>query len=121
VLGAIGVGSGSLIALIGGLVLVCLGMGAAFVVATTAALAEVRKEDAGVTAGVVNTGHELGGALGVAAATAAFGIGAVAGGPVGGSLTALVVVAAGAALASILAAAVFPRGRVAHVANPHGH
>jgi EmrB/QacA subfamily drug resistance transporter len=121
VLGAIGVGSGSLIALIGGLVLVCLGMGAAFVVATTAALAEVRQEDAGVTAGVVNTGHELGGALGVAAATAAFGIGAVAGGPVGGSLTALVVVAAGAALASILAAAVFPRGRVAHVANPHGH
>src|SRR5690606_4583969 len=64
VLAAVGVGSGSVVAFAAGVALVCLGIGAAFVVATTSALSSVRHEDAGVTAGVVNTGHELGGAVG---------------------------------------------------------
>jgi hypothetical protein len=43
-----------------------LGAGAVFVTATTTALAHVAAHKAGVGSGIINTFHELGGALGVA-------------------------------------------------------
>ncbi|NKY34260.1 MFS transporter [Nocardia speluncae] len=54
-------------ALIIGLTIAAAGQGAAIVTATTTALANVDHARAGVTSGLVNTFHEVGSALGVAA------------------------------------------------------
>lgn len=43
-----------------------LGLGAAFVTATTTAMAHVDPHDAGMASGLINTGHELGATLGIA-------------------------------------------------------
>lgn len=59
--------------LVPGLAIVSLGLGPVFVVATSSALAGVPDRDAGLASGVVNTGHEVGGALGLAAVAAALG------------------------------------------------
>ncbi|MBN9344885.1 MAG: MFS transporter [Devosia sp.] len=53
--------------LITGISIAALGLGGAFVAATTTALSNVAHEEAGVMSGVINTFHEVGGALGVAA------------------------------------------------------
>ncbi|MGW7140528.1 MFS transporter [Streptomyces xanthophaeus] len=53
--------------LVPGFALLALGLGAAFVCATTAALSEVPADRAGLASGLVGTSHELGAALGVAA------------------------------------------------------
>ncbi|MFD3697642.1 MFS transporter [Streptomyces sp. NPDC058646] len=53
--------------LVPGFALLALGLGAAFVCATTAALSEVAPEHSGLASGTVGTAHELGAALGVAA------------------------------------------------------
>lgn len=50
-----------------GIAIGAAGLGATLVAATTTALARVAHHDAGITSGVVNTFHELGAALGVAA------------------------------------------------------
>jgi EmrB/QacA subfamily drug resistance transporter len=103
-----------------GLVLVALGLGPAFVVATTTALSRVRHTEAGLASGIVNTGHEVGGAFGVAAMAAI----------VGGSSMSLLdpssyplgfaAVGVGAALALLIAAVFVDRGRAPGV-SPHGH
>jgi EmrB/QacA subfamily drug resistance transporter len=49
-----------------GLVVVALGLGAVFVGATTAANAGIDEDKAGLAAGLLNTGTQLGGALGLA-------------------------------------------------------
>lgn len=54
-----------------GLTLAGIGVGPAFVAATTTALAHVHHHEAGLVSGLVNTFHELGGALGVALVSAA--------------------------------------------------
>jgi hypothetical protein len=56
--------------LLPGLLLAAAGAGAAFVAATATALSEVQHAEAGLTSGVVNTFHEIGGAMGVALASA---------------------------------------------------
>jgi MFS family permease len=48
------------------LLLATAGLGAGFVVATTTAMAHVDHDQAGLTSGLLNTGHELGASLGVA-------------------------------------------------------
>ncbi|MFD7261820.1 MFS transporter [Streptomyces sp. NPDC059874] len=53
--------------LVPGFTLLALGLGGAFVCATTAALSEVPPEHSGLASGLVGTSHELGAALGVAA------------------------------------------------------
>jgi hypothetical protein len=53
-------------AVLPGLAVAGLGLGAGFVVATTTALAHVDPHDAGTTSGLVNTGHEIGAGLGIA-------------------------------------------------------
>ncbi len=58
-----------LVELLPGLLLATAGLGAGFVVATTTALAHVDQAQAGLTSGLLNTGHELGASLGVAVAS----------------------------------------------------
>jgi MFS family permease len=55
-----------LVDLLPGLLLATAGLGAGFVVATTTAMAHVDPAQAGVTSGLLSTGHELGASLGVA-------------------------------------------------------
>jgi EmrB/QacA subfamily drug resistance transporter len=52
--------------LLPGLLLSTAGLGASLVVATTTAMAHVDQVQAGVTSGLLNTGHEFGASLGVA-------------------------------------------------------
>lgn len=53
-----------------GLMIAAGGVAATFVAATTSALATVDHHESGVVSGIVNTGHELGAALGVAVVSA---------------------------------------------------
>lgn len=55
-----------LVDLLPGLLLATAGLGAGFVVATTTAMARTDHAQAGVTSGLLSTGHELGASLGVA-------------------------------------------------------
>jgi EmrB/QacA subfamily drug resistance transporter len=98
--------------LLPGFVLLALGLGTAFVCATTAAMHGVDHHQAGLVSGIVNTSHELGAALGVAAATAIAGASltpAVA--DMGGYRNAFAVFAAAAALVAVLSAWLLPPGR----------
>jgi EmrB/QacA subfamily drug resistance transporter len=52
--------------LLPGLLLATAGLGAGFVIATTTAMARIDHAQAGVTSGLLSTGHELGASLGVA-------------------------------------------------------
>jgi hypothetical protein len=63
-------------AVVPGLVIAAIGLGAALVTATTTALATVEEQSAGVASATVNTAHELGAAVGVATMSAVAGIGA---------------------------------------------
>jgi EmrB/QacA subfamily drug resistance transporter len=56
----------AVLAVLPGFLISGLGLGAAFVAATTTAMANVGPHDAGTTSGLVNTGHELGATLGIA-------------------------------------------------------
>jgi len=58
--------AGKPVTLVAGLSVAAIGVGAAMVTAVTAALTAVAPAEAGARSGVVNTFHELGGALGVA-------------------------------------------------------
>jgi MFS family permease len=69
--------------LLPGLLLATAGVGACFVVATTTALGHVGQARAGLTSGLLNTCHELGGSLGVALA-AAIGAASLSNGPLAG-------------------------------------
>jgi EmrB/QacA subfamily drug resistance transporter len=62
-----------LVDLLPGLLLATAGLGASLVVATTTATAHIHHDQAGLTSGLLNTGHELGASLGVAFASAVAG------------------------------------------------
>ncbi|MFD4789631.1 MFS transporter [Streptomyces sp. NPDC058459] len=102
--------------LLPGLFLLTLGIGALLVSATTTALAGAEHAIAGTVSGIVNSGHELGSAIGVALVTALAGTsvtGPTTGGswPTGGFSTAFTVCAALAALAAPVCQWAIPRGR----------
>jgi EmrB/QacA subfamily drug resistance transporter len=107
-----------LVDLLPGLLLATAGLGAGFVAATTTAMAHVDHDRAGLTSGLLNTGHELGASLGVAVvstiAAASVTSDPLAGRPpVGGFDRALL---AGAVVATVAAAAapwLLPPGRPA--------
>ncbi|WP_372452652.1 MFS transporter [Pseudonocardia nigra] len=108
--------------LVPGLLLTALGLGPAFLVATSTALAGVDHGEAGVASGLVNTGHEVGGAIGVALiSTAAAGSlsGAVAG--TAGFTTGFTLMAGTAVSAALTAAWLVPSGRPSTVYVGHGH
>ena len=66
-------------AVIVGLTITAAGSGCVFVTAFTCALAQLPPAEAGLRSGLVNTFHEIGGALGVAALTTVAGVGLTTG------------------------------------------
>ena len=95
-----------------GFVVLSLGIGGAFVTTTTSAMHHVHHAEAGLVSALVNTGHELGSALGVATASilaaGSLGIGATG---VSGFRTAFAATAVLAASAALLGARLLPAGR----------
>jgi EmrB/QacA subfamily drug resistance transporter len=86
-----------------------LGLGAVFVCASTTALTGVEPEQSGAASGFLNTWHEFGAAIGVAA------LGAVVAVPTASPLTGFLAVAIGALVGAALALFVVPAGRPAKV------
>ncbi|MGA5822864.1 MFS transporter [Kitasatospora sp. NPDC094028] len=103
-----------------GLVVGALGVIPVFVAATTTALGFVSHHEAGIASGLVNTFHEVGGAVGTATAStvAAAGIAAHTATGFSGAYT---VLAAVAAVAAVVGLAVIPRGRADLPAGIHVH
>ena len=94
--------------LLPGLLLTTAGVGAGIVTATTTALGHVEQARAGLTSGLLNTCHELGGSLGVALVSATAGA-SLSSGPLAGrplvtgfdrAFLALAVLAAASAVAT---------------------
>jgi EmrB/QacA subfamily drug resistance transporter len=105
-----------LVDLLPGLLLATGGLGAGFVVATTTAMAHVDHDQAGLTSGLLNTGHELGASLGVAvvstiAAASVTGDSLAGRPPVGGFDQAFLAGAVVAAVAAAVAPWLLPPGR----------
>jgi EmrB/QacA subfamily drug resistance transporter len=100
-------------ALLPGLLLAAAGVGPTFVAATTTAMSHVRHDEAGVASGVINTFHELGGGLGVAAVSALSASSLVPSATtVDGFTTAFLGCAIAAALGALLMLALAPAGRL---------
>jgi EmrB/QacA subfamily drug resistance transporter len=105
-----------------GLLVAAFGIGPAVVAATTTALASVTAHESGLASGLVNTFHELGGAVGVAAASTIAAGSIAAGAPVvGGFAHAFAAAAAAAAVAGLVSLILVPAGKPAHLAGPHVH
>jgi EmrB/QacA subfamily drug resistance transporter len=105
-----------LVDLLPGLLLTTAGLGAGFVVATTTAMAHIDHDQAGLTSGLLSTGHELGASLGVAVvstiAAASVASDPLAGRPpVSGFDRAFLACAAVAAAAAAAAGWLLPPGR----------
>ncbi len=111
--------SGIWTGLVPGLVLAAFGLGPAFVVATSTALARVEPHEAGLTSGIVNTGHEIGGAVGVGV-TSALAAATFAGGGAAGITDAFTLMAVVAGVAALLSLVLISRERL-HAAHGHGH
>lgn len=110
-----------------GTVIAGLGIGSGFVTAFSTTLANVSDGEAGVVSGVINTFHELGGAIGVAVvSTLAAGsitavsakVGAVA--DIGGFTRAFMFCAIAAVIAAPVALYLMPGGKPVGVVG-HGH
>ena len=106
--------------LLPGFVLAATGIGATFVTATTTALGFITGEQAGLTSGLVNTFHEVGGSIGVAVVStlAAAGIEAAT---LDGYDIAFTISAIAAALTAVAALGLIPAGRPHLTGAPHGH
>lgn len=109
---------------VGGTVVAGIGMGPLFVIGTVVGLSQQPPERAGTTSGLINTFHELGGALGVATissiAAASLAIGG--GTPTLGGFVHGYWFAAGFGLVTaVLAAVAMPDVRPAAGAIAHGH
>ncbi|MBS2551340.1 MFS transporter [Catenulispora sp. NL8] len=107
------------LAVLPGFILLSAGVGMALVTATTVALHQADQREAGVVSALVNTGHELGSALGVALASvlAASSLGTAATG-VGGFRTAFALAAGIALAAAVAALGALPAGRPDPAARP---
>ncbi|MFI6818629.1 MFS transporter [Nonomuraea sp. NPDC050328] len=108
--------------LVPGFVVAALGIGPAFVTATTTTLANIPSGETGVASGVINTFHELGGSIGVAVvstvAAASLSPGAS---DLGGFTSALVVCLVAAVFAAVVSLVLVPGGRPAAAFVGHGH
>ncbi|GAA4586661.1 DHA2 family efflux MFS transporter permease subunit [Planotetraspora phitsanulokensis] len=113
--------AGSPLGLVAGLSVASIGVGAALVTAVTAALSGVAPDEAGTRSGIVNTFHELGGALGVAVLSSV-AVGGVTGDiSTSGVTHAFTVSAVAAVAAAVLAAIIVPAGVAPAGAIPHTH
>ena len=88
-----------------------LGIGATFVTATVSALTAVDHERAGLASGILNTGHELGGSLGIAVVSTVAATGIATGSTAGFGPAFLLVAGVGAVLAVLAASVLLPPGR----------
>lgn len=106
---------GSAAAAVTGVAVAALGLGPVLVTATATATSQVPPEESGTVSGVVNTVHEVGGGIGVLAASLPVLVAATASG------SSLVFgLAAGAALiAGLVALKALPRGRVTAAGGMH--
>lgn len=104
--------------LVPGFVVAAFGIGSLFVTAFSAMLAKVDPDEAGVASGVINTFHELGGAIGVAVVSTVAGSSIAASGTaaVAGFTDGYLVCAITAGAAAILSLVLVPGGR-----SPAGH
>jgi EmrB/QacA subfamily drug resistance transporter len=111
------------VAVVAGLSVAALGIGAAFVAAFTIALSSIDPGQAGVGSGIINTFHELGGAIGVAVVSsiAAPSLATTSLSPAGFT-QAFTFSAAAALAASAVATLVVPAGKApSSGAMPHPH
>ncbi|MFI1579122.1 hypothetical protein [Embleya sp. NPDC020630] len=97
--------------LVPGFALLSLGLGAAFVCATTAAMHGLPHRDTGLASGLIGTAHELGAALGVAVLAAIAGAALDGAGGVTGFRHAFLACAAIAVAAAAASAVLLPRDR----------
>ncbi|MFI0450170.1 MFS transporter [Actinomadura sp. 6N118] len=107
--------------LLPGLVIAAAGVGPVFVTATTSALAHIEHGQEGLASGVINTFHELGGAIGVATASTLAAAGLSAAPSIGGFTDAYTATAIAAAVAAVLAVVLVPGGKPQMSAMPHAH
>ncbi len=94
------------VGLVSGLTIAALGIGAAFVTAFTAALADAEQFVAGLRSAIVSTFHELGGAVGVAVLSSVAGAALTGSHPQAHDFTRAFTVAAVVAAVSVVIAAV---------------
>ncbi|MFF4622772.1 MFS transporter [Nonomuraea jabiensis] len=109
--------------LLPGFVLAALGIGPAFVTATTTTMANIPPGENGVASGVINTFHELGGSIGVAAVStvAAASLAPGSAGGVGGFVAGLMLCAVVAVVAAAVSLGLVPPGKPATAFVGHGH
>jgi EmrB/QacA subfamily drug resistance transporter len=103
-----------------GISVAATGLGATFVAATTTALAQVDHAHAGLASGIVNTSHELGGAVGVATVSS-LAAASLAGTTMSGFTTAFTFSAVAALAAAVIAAMFAPGGKPPAGVMPHAH
>lgn len=103
-----------------GIAVSATGLGATFVAATTTALAQVDHAHAGLASGIVNTSHELGGALGVATVSS-LAAASLTATTASGFTTAFTFSAVAAVAAAVVAAAFAPGGKPPAGVMPHAH
>ncbi|ORT56423.1 MFS transporter [Streptomyces sp. CB03238] len=106
-----------------GFLLLAFGLGAGFVCAVTSAMHGVEHADAGLGSGLVNTGHELGAALGIAVVAAVAGASLEGGGAAGapsveGFGAAFATCAVICAVVAVASPALLPKGRPDPSAGP---
>jgi EmrB/QacA subfamily drug resistance transporter len=110
------------LAFLPGFTVAAFGLGAVFVIATTTAMSTVDHSEAGVASAIVNTFHELGGAIGVAVMSTVAATGIATSSPDPGAFTeAFTVCAIAAAVAGAVSLPLVPAGRIAHSGMPHAH
>ncbi|WP_395110203.1 MFS transporter [Actinomadura sp. SCN-SB] len=110
-----------LLGLLPGLVIAAAGVGPVFVTATTSALAYVHHGEEGLASGVINTFHELGGAIGVATASTLAAAGLTDAPSINGFTDAFTATAIAAAVTTALAFAMVPPGKPQMTGTPHAH
>lgn len=104
-----------------GFLVAAFGIGPVFVVATSTTLSSVVHYEAGVTSGLINTCHEVGGAIGVAVvSTVAAGSIALGATGIGGFTSAFLVCAVAAGVTGAVALGLVPGGKPTGVVG-HGH
>ena len=109
-------------ALVAGVAVAATGLGTTFVAATTTALSNVDQHHAGLTSGIVNTSHELGGALGVAVVSSLAAPSLVEAATTGAGFTRAFTFSAVVALVTaVAAAALVPPGKPSTSVTPHAH
>ncbi|MFF0863583.1 MFS transporter [Nonomuraea sp. NPDC003560] len=113
--------AGAFTTLVPGFVLAAVGIGPAFVTATTTTMANVPPGENGVASGVINTFHELGGSIGVAVVSTVAASSLVPGAGAGGFTSGLVLCAVVAGAAAVISLGLVPPGRPAGAFVGHGH